>query len=729
MVFKKLTTVFITITVALALSSTVYAGNPGYNNSGAFYDDFNGDTLDTDKWLIAKKAWGGDNGGVVPENVSVSNGTLKLEGHGLNYTGDVKGVGKKRKDGTLTGACIATKEYYASGSYEVVAKVAPDLGACSAFWTFEYEEIYEGQEGYDPKYAMGNASDGRYCTVNHEIDIEIPTETSKNPTPNFSSARFNSFVRENDYVSKKYDIGKALNDGLFHTYRFDWHTGSTEDEARIDFFIDGVLLHTITTKVPTNESRFWIGVWFPASVDSDGDKIGDSGWAGKANIDTTVLEIDSVKITPFHEARDTYQHESYPNDGWAEPATPINPSNPDTPSNPDISDDNPIHNLIKNGSFSDSFNNWKISGGTWLSNGTAYLASGDNTDTISQTVSVENGATYTLSADITSMGSEIEFGVKDYNGRYTTYSEKYTKDGRYNLTFTVASNISSIEVFAEVVRYQKNSSNCSIDNITLVKGTTPNSERGYIVDGYSLDIKDGSFYLNIYADFPDIYSNYSMNITLPDSTVKNIKIKDANTSSLNGKQYKIFSVSVPAKDMYRTVSIVVYNENGQKVGDATNVSVCEYATALKTRNSSYATFIDAMLNYGAYAQAYFDDREVNSSSATKQYNTTDYSSIAQKITSNAVITTDGYTGTSLLLKNQVILRHYFSKQVSGATKNDEYYIVEQAFNPTQFSQTISGYNYSVNDYIKKVLTSNCDSKLKNLVCALYEYEEAANKLH
>ncbi len=73
-----------------------------------FYDDFSSEKLDMSKWLIAEKAWGGNNGGVVSKNVSVSDGVLKLEAHGNKYEEDVSGINKP--DGKKTGAAIATKE-------------------------------------------------------------------------------------------------------------------------------------------------------------------------------------------------------------------------------------------------------------------------------------------------------------------------------------------------------------------------------------------------------------------------------------------------------------------------------------------------------------------------------------------------------------------------------------------------------------------------------------------
>ena len=97
-----------------------------------FFDDFNG-PLDPATWLVIDKAWGGDNGGLVPENVELKDGLLLLHAHGDEYTGDLIGHNDRK---TRVGSGIATRDYYASGRYEVRARIPDDLGAASAFWTF-----------------------------------------------------------------------------------------------------------------------------------------------------------------------------------------------------------------------------------------------------------------------------------------------------------------------------------------------------------------------------------------------------------------------------------------------------------------------------------------------------------------------------------------------------------------------------------------------------------------
>ncbi len=449
----------------LSLSSMIPAQTVAASDetTDVFFDDFTGESLDTEKWLIAEKTWGGFNGGVVSKNVSVSDGTLKLEGHGNLYQGDVEGVNKQLSGGIRTGAAIATKEYYSSGSYEIVAKVAPELGACSAIWTFEYEEYYPGSAEYE---ALG--ATGSYATVNHEIDIELPTATSTHSEPNFSSVRFNTYIAENRCHSYFMDLPYAQDDGKFHTYRFDWHTGDIDEEARVDFYIDDQYLYTSKKYIPTNASRLWVGLWFPSAKDSDHDGYGDSGWTGTANFDTTVFEIDSVKITPYHEQGDTIGKESYPEHGWAK-GTVIGDSNKAV-SETSASD------LLSNSDFAEGTTAWDVSGSAQITEGAAYLASGSDTDTISQKVAVEGATQYTLIADIEKANVDITIGVMDYNGRYTKASETSNKAGKIFVPFVTAGHIREVEAFATVLRYQDSNEAVVLKNLRLVRGFVKENE-------------------------------------------------------------------------------------------------------------------------------------------------------------------------------------------------------------------------------------------------------------
>ena len=424
------------------------------NQSGqteTFFDDFSGDALDTGKWLVAEKMWGGWNGGVVPENISVSNGTLKLEGHGNLYTGDVQGCNKNLPAGIRTGAAIATRDYYASGCYEVVAKVAPVLGACSAIWTFEYEEYDKDSEEYK------NYPDqtGKLAIVNHEIDIELPTANADFDTPTFRAARFNTYEMENRSKSHFQTLPEAVDDGQWHTYRFDWHTGDANEQARVDFYVDGQLLYTSYEHIPTHASRLWLGIWFPASKDSDGDGFGDTGWTGTADFDTAVFEIDSVRITPYCEAGDTVGNETYPKDGWAADSFPE-----------DIEAERYEH--IRNGDFSAGAENWTASGGAEVSDGRGILRTGSATRTLSQPIAVQPNMTYTLKADIVSDGTRVTLGVRKANGSANTH-EIYTDSGEKVLTFTTGKSCREMEVYVQVERYQDGAP-AYVDNISVISG-------------------------------------------------------------------------------------------------------------------------------------------------------------------------------------------------------------------------------------------------------------------
>ncbi len=316
------------IVVIICMISFVYILTPPKTNAyeiSVFEENFDGTSLDRSKWLVGYKNWGGRdasgnyyNGGVVPQNVSVSNGTLKLEAHGNNYTGPVPGVERnadnkdilqERADGKRVGAAIATRDYFASGSYEVRAKLPDSLGVCSAFWTFHYVEYYPGSPEYDLAYAEGRTISDDYYATNHEIDIELPGRPGAEKIDmDYNYALCNTWTGESEieYTTNYILLNDYLNDGQYHTFRFDWHTGAMGEARRVEFHVDDVLIETEYEDVPTIGGRFWLAAWFPKD------------WAGIPKFDTQQLVIDYVKITPFNQPGDMYAFESFPAAGWAE---------------------------------------------------------------------------------------------------------------------------------------------------------------------------------------------------------------------------------------------------------------------------------------------------------------------------------------------------------------------------------------------------------------------------
>ena len=65
----------------------------------------------------------------------------------------------------------------------------------------------------------------------------------------------------------------------FRKYRFDWYASGPNGFGRVEFYIDGKLIHTSKRYIPTRGARFVFGPWF-------------GWWGGKANFDKKeVLKI------------------------------------------------------------------------------------------------------------------------------------------------------------------------------------------------------------------------------------------------------------------------------------------------------------------------------------------------------------------------------------------------------------------------------------------------------
>lgn len=309
--------------------------------------DFASDTVEhiRSELMIAHKQWGGANGGVSSENVVLdrANGVCEITALGDLYSGPVLGVdrnGDPSGFNTRIGGCIVTRDYFGPGSYRILCKPAPLPGVCSALWTFHYEEGYPGSPLYeqhlqDGLHPAGNEVDGLYTVRNHEIDIEFPTALKSNPNQEDVSplnARFNTWRGElrnwnvpnpdvptgdpmysptpdpaywSEYTDDFVSHGVNLADGAFHEMRFDWHLGA---DPRVEFYIDGVLKHTVRTHIPDIPGRYWAGMWFPS---------GSTHWAGRgAPWFMQHMLIKELTITPFPDESGFERRivETYPND-------------------------------------------------------------------------------------------------------------------------------------------------------------------------------------------------------------------------------------------------------------------------------------------------------------------------------------------------------------------------------------------------------------------------------
>ncbi|PXX30613.1 glycoside hydrolase family 16 protein [Arenibacter sp. ARW7G5Y1] len=237
--------------------------------SQGLFDDFNESKINTDNWEILNTKWGenpskGKHGGVVPDNVYIQNGDLVVRALGDNYKGPVKGHGQNTK----VGGVIATKEKFASGIYEVRARICPRPGALSAFWTYYYENE----------------------SFNHEIDFEFPGRNQAPYKPDDSDLTWGLFsnwrgISEDEHRTADKYLGNQV-DGEYHLYRFNWHAGSETEEAKIEWYYDDKLIHQSNEQIPDHPSQFFVGIWFP-------------WWISEANFDIDYMYIDWVKITPY----------------------------------------------------------------------------------------------------------------------------------------------------------------------------------------------------------------------------------------------------------------------------------------------------------------------------------------------------------------------------------------------------------------------------------------------
>ena len=311
-------------------------------------------------WIVENRVWGftgtQTHGGVIADNIAYDEeGNLVFIVNGDYYEGDKKGVNEAYygvSGGKRTGAAVKSRETYGPGSFEAVMKIPSFNGICTSIWLFNYIER-SGQED-----------------ANYEIDIEIHgTAVDANGdrinANDLSSVLCTSWLTETDFISETKSAGYALNDGKFHSYRIDWHTG---DNPRVEYYIDGVLVCVQTTHVPDNEMYLNIGCWFP------------NEWCGDPAFETDYMTLKSFSYTPFEGETAGKLSTSTDNGGAGEVYQPWV--------------EIPERNLLANGSFDKNRVNpvWDIPAGAVVDGGITFNG------TLSQTVYIDcGGLEYALS--------------------------------------------------------------------------------------------------------------------------------------------------------------------------------------------------------------------------------------------------------------------------------------------------------------------------------------------
>ena len=124
---------------------------------------------------------------------------------------------------------------------------------------------------------------GYISRLNHEIDWEMPASCSgmcKNGgcPGQYDTANFNSYLYANNNgigpgflnMCVRSPKGESFipDDGEYHSYAIEWHSGNTDDletetgcTPHIDYFFDGEYVATVNVFVPSRGSRFVFGPW------------------------------------------------------------------------------------------------------------------------------------------------------------------------------------------------------------------------------------------------------------------------------------------------------------------------------------------------------------------------------------------------------------------------------------------------------------------------------------
>lgn len=228
-----------------------------------FVEAFSSAALDPTRWLVADGPveFAGQRalGGFARGNVSVEAGALVLRVRGDNYEGPVRAPdrdGRPLSSGKRSAAAVATRDLFASATYQVQGRFVGPPGVELALW-----------------FTRDDDSTGA---------IDLATPGLDGNAPSYAFARMRTRDASSS-ASTELALGASLDDRASHILRFDWYT--TANNAAV-FWVDDTQRHQSVKSLPSRRAgRFWIVAWL-----KDGTP---------APFDTAEIRVESTFITPF----------------------------------------------------------------------------------------------------------------------------------------------------------------------------------------------------------------------------------------------------------------------------------------------------------------------------------------------------------------------------------------------------------------------------------------------
>jgi len=288
--------------------------------------------------------------------------------------------------------------------------------------------------------------------------------------------------------------------------------------------------------------------------------------------------------------------------------------------------------------------------------------------------------------------------------------------------------------------------------------------------GYSLSLRGNigvNFYLKLDQDVIDSEYAY-IQFKLNGEEVKEIMVKDVQPIHDNtlDDDYYVFALDVAPKEMADQISIQVFRSGGDWVGDEFKYTVKDYAEYILTHSNKYSektvNLVKSMLNYGAYSQIYFNYNTGNLANSSLIEADKDISGVSSDTLlkyagfANSMLLVPGetitYAGANLELESELVMNIKFKGIPSGTVfKVGNKVLNSESVGNGETKVTFSGitakdidkdititlyigdgtYDFTYNpmtycyNVISREITAVRTQKLKDVVSALYWYNEAA----